>query len=99
MWGDSLGVRMWVWAWGCGYGYGEGCVGVMWGMGADYGACEDRGCGNKTIQKVVETPGTMLGAVQLGIHFSCPLESMTLPGMVISRIHFTTLCTSVMCNV
>ena len=52
-----------------------------------------------TIQKVIETPGTMLGAVQLEIHFSCPLESMTLPGIVISRIHFTTLCTSVMCNV
>ena len=52
-----------------------------------------------TIQKVVETPGTMLGAVQLVIHFSCSLESMTLPGMVISRIHFTTVSTSVMCNV
>ena len=52
-----------------------------------------------TVQKVVETPGTMLGAVQLVIHFSCPLEIMTLPGMVISRIHFITLCTSVMCNV
>ena len=42
-----------------------------------------------TIRKVVETPGTMLGAVQLVIHFSCPLESMTLPGMVIFRIHFS----------
>ena len=35
-----------------------------------------------SIQKVVETPGTMLGAVQLG--FSCPLE-------IISRINFTHL--------
>ena len=54
-----------------------------------------------TIQKVVETPGT---TVLLGIQKSLQLspEHRTLPrviGMVISGIHFTTLCTSVICNV
>ena len=39
------------------------------------GACFTASLGDITIQKVVETPGTMLGAVQLRIHKSFQLST------------------------
>ena len=94
----GVGIGRWVWVWGGGCRCGEVCVWVwVWGGGVGVGrwvrggGC---GCGEVGVGRC-----TMLGGVQLVIHFSCSLESMTLPQMVISRIHFTTVSTSVMCNV